>query len=93
MSDLEADFWCVVMLDDDGFAWIVRRSPDVIAREVLMEFSGEDNGLDAAWSKGKPAGLYRLTLHPWAHREHEGDHDTGVDVTNAEQLYALPDET
>ena len=92
MTKPTCDFWCVVVLDDDGQDWIIRRSPDVKSRDVLMEFSGEDNGMDNAWAKGKPAGLYRLDLSPWGSGpDLNGEYETGVDVTKAEQLFALPE--
>lgn len=85
------DFWCVVLLDDSGQDWVIRRSHDVIIYDVLMEFAGEDNGLNNAWAKDKPAGLYRLELSPWGSGpDMNGEYDTGVDVNKVEPLFVLP---
>ena len=86
------NFWCIVVLDEHGQDWIIRRSPDVITTEVLEEFAGEDNGMDNAWAKDQPPGVYRLKLSPWGSQNYEGEWDTGVDVTHAEQLFAIPNE-
>lgn len=94
MSEPRRDYWCVVVLDDGGQDWVIRRSPDVVSRDVLVEFAGEDNGLNNAWAKGKPAGLYRLELSPWGSGpDMNGEYDCGVDVLKAEELFALPPNT
>ncbi|KQO69515.1 hypothetical protein ASF22_02590 [Methylobacterium sp. Leaf87] len=83
------DYWAIVGLtptDEHGnnSARVIDRSPDCKDRDVCVEILTEDDGDDLAWAEGKPAGLYRITVHPY------GDGDSyDLNVTGAELLFPL----
>jgi len=83
------DYWAIVGLtptDEHGHnsARVIDRSPDCKNYDVCVETLTEDDGDDLGWAKGKPAGLYRITMRPY------GDEDSySLNVTKAEMLFPL----
>lgn len=84
-----ADNECIVAIDDCGTEWILAKSEEYRATDVLPECSAEDNGFYANWDKGLSVGVYLLTLRPWSAQTYDGEWDCGIDVLSVKPLWVV----
>ena len=85
------EHWWIVSYNGSDTVIIIRESNDCEEDEIFSEgFNGEANGLDDAWCKDQPAGIYRLTVEPVYDEDREYVEE--VKVAEHKQLYVFPEE-
>lgn len=90
-DDRPVDFWVTVALDANSeLAWILDKSEDCGAVDLIDGSEASDSGIDMGWTKDRRMGIYKLTLRPWSHQDYDGEVDCGCDVDIVETIFEVP---
>jgi len=81
---------CIVSLAENGTGYIIARSDDIVARDILIEDTAEDCGFNISWDDNLLVGTYKLKIKPWAHQCLEGEWDCGIDILEVTPLWTVP---
>lgn len=80
---------CIVAFAENGTGYIIARSDDIAANDILMEDTTEGNNFDSIWDQGLVVGMYLLRVSPWSVKSYEGEYDCGIDVTECTPLWKV----